>query len=212
MTSDEPHLRDSYSRMSEPELFELARTYDTLTDTAQSALRTEFALRNLLPPLVDEPEYPTSSNLVTVRRYRDLSEGIVARSLLQSLGLRAELRDENLIRLDWQISNFIGGLRLQVPAADAATAEELLSQPVIDPIPMNETADPDSDPDEYVQPRCPHCGSNEISFEGHSRAAALTSLYVLSLPLPPGPETWLCHACGTRWQDLQEPEEDEPRS
>jgi hypothetical protein len=209
MSSDQLNPGETYSLMSEQELLALARSYETLTDAAQAALRAEFARRNLLPPFIDEPE-PADSPLVTIRRYRDLSEGIVARSLLQSAGLRAELRDENLIRLDWQISNFIGGLRLQVPAYDAATAEELLSQSVIDPIPLGRTGDPETDENDFVQPRCPHCGSNEISFEGRSRAAALTSLYMLAIPLPTGPETWLCNACGTRWQDMEHPEDDEP--
>lgn len=54
------------------------------------------------------------AHLTTIRRFRDLSEAIVARSLLESGGIEAYLCDENLVRLDWQISNFIGGIRLQV--------------------------------------------------------------------------------------------------
>jgi hypothetical protein len=68
--------------------------------------------------------------LVTLRRYRDLSEAIVARSMLEAAGIAAWLRDENLVRLEWQISNFIGGIRLQVDLSEAEAAEELLSQPI----------------------------------------------------------------------------------
>jgi hypothetical protein len=50
--------------------------------------------------------------LTTIRRCRDLSEAIVARSLLESSGIDVNLCDENLVRLDWQVSNFIGGIRL----------------------------------------------------------------------------------------------------
>ncbi len=133
---------------------------------------------------------------MTLRRYRDLSEAIVARSLLESAGIVVYLYDENLVRLEWQISNFIGGIRLQVEEADAAAANDLLDQPVPDPIPFEGA-------DDFTQPNCPRCGSIDIVFEGASRAAALTSLYFLSLPMPPGRETWRCNACGARWEDTE---------
>src|SRR5580658_4937233 len=110
----------NYAQMNEGELMNLARSYDTLVEDAQTALRAEFARRRLEPPLIDEAandsESVTERKLVTVRRYRDLSEAIVARSLLESAGITVYLRDENLVRLDWQISNAVGGIRLQVEA------------------------------------------------------------------------------------------------
>jgi hypothetical protein len=189
-------LANSYTRMSESELIDLARSYDSLTESAQIALRAEFAKRHLDPPTIDEPENPNASgpNFITVRRYRDLSEAIVARSLLQSAGIRAYLRDENLVRLEWQISNFVGGIRLQVERADETAAAELLTQPIPDKVPFD-------DQDEFDQPLCPRCGSSDITFQGSSRGAALASLYLLSLPLPLGKETWLCNACDARWTD-----------
>ncbi len=42
--------------MAEAELFEIARSYDSLSLDAQTALRAEFTHRNLEPPLVDELE------------------------------------------------------------------------------------------------------------------------------------------------------------
>ena len=195
MDSSVTHFRNLYAAMDQAALLQTARSYDELTDDAQTALRAEFAARGMEAPLVEDDETP--EKLVTVRRYRDLSEGIVARSLLQSAGLRAELRDENLIRLDWQISNFIGGLRLQAPSEDAATAEELLSQAVVDPVPLG-------DGEEFVQPVCPVCGSAQITFEGANRAAAITSLYLVAVPLPTGKETWRCEHCGARWEDTDQ--------
>jgi hypothetical protein len=178
---------------------ELARSYDSLTESAQTVLRGEFAKRLLDPPTIDELEIPAASgpNFITVRRYRDLSEAIVARSLLESAGIGAYLRDENLVRLEWQISNFIGGIRLQVERADEAAAAEILSQPIPDHVPFDEQA-------EFAQPLCPRCGSIDITFQGSSRGAALASLYFLSLPLPTGKETWLCNACDARWIDDRE--------
>jgi hypothetical protein len=136
--------------------------------------------------------------LTTIRRYRDLSEAIVARSLLQSSGIDAHLCDENLIRLDWQISNFIGGLRLQVETVDETDAIALLDAPIPDIIDYDENAIP------FVQPRCPLCHSTDITFEGSSRKAALTSLYLFALPLPLGTTTWLCEHCAHRWSEQEE--------
>lgn len=185
---------ERYSGMSETELVELARGYDSLNDDAQSALRAEFSRRRLEPPLIEENDEGGGRPLVTIARYRDLSEGIVARSLLESAGIAAELRDENLIRLDWQISNFIGGLRLQVESSEEVAAREILAQPVPEEFHFGGLA-------EYEQPRCPRCGSVEITFEGASRGAALASLYVLGVPLPVGRESWRCGACGARWEE-----------
>ena len=170
-----------------------ARSYDEMKRDAQDALRAEFARRNLEPPLVDD-EAVAYRSLVTLKQYRDLSEAIVARSMLEASGIVVYLQDENLVRLDWQVSNFIGGIRLQVDASDVEAAKELLDQPVGDVIDMEGEA-------EFAQPRCPHCGSTDITFEGSSRGAALASLYVLAVPLPTGRETWLCSACETRRED-----------
>jgi hypothetical protein len=193
-------LAARYAAMGEDELMEIAEAYDSLTGMAQSAVRAEFIRRNLEPPFVEdraEPGEPASRKLVTVRRYRDLSEAIVARSLLESAGIAAWIRDENVARMEWQYSNLLGGIRLQVEAGDAETAVELLDQPIPDVIPFDNK-------EEFVQPRCPRCGSIDISFEGADRSAALASVTFLSLPLPLGAESWACEACGARWQETEE--------
>jgi len=135
--------------------------------------------------------------LVTIKRYRDLSEAIVARSLLESAGIVVALCDENLVRLDWQISNFIGGIRLQVDSEDARDAREMIDSPIPDLIDYEGEAAP------YPQPLCPRCGSTNISFQGASRKAALLSLYILSVPAPPGPKTWICGDCDNRWDAVE---------
>src|SRR5271156_1442140 len=132
MQLDPEDIAEGYSKMVEAELLELAQSYDSITDAAQAALRAEFARRDLEPPILDDAEdaAPEQRNLVTLCRYRDLSEAIVARTFLESAGIYVFLRDENLVRLDWQVSNFIGGIRLQVEAKDEAGAAELLRQSI----------------------------------------------------------------------------------
>ena len=138
------------------------------------------------------------AQFTTVRRYRDLSEAIVARSLLESCGIEVNLCDENLARLDWQISNFIGGIRLQVKPDDEQVATQILDSPV------PEFIEYQGDAPSFMQPICPRCGSIDISFEGSSRKAALASLYLISMPLPLGAKSWLCSRCKNRWSDLEE--------
>jgi hypothetical protein len=192
----EPTFADLYRPMSEMELESLAADWHSLIPEARTALAAEFATRNIAftePPLPedDAPEY---RELITIRRYRDLSEAIVARAVIESTGIFCFLKDENLVRLDWQVSNFIGGIRLQVSPADAEAAEAILSQPV-----PSEFSIPDQPG--FEQPRCPRCTSTDITWERQGRKAALASLYLFSLPLPRGSESWHCNSCDLRWTD-----------
>jgi Putative prokaryotic signal transducing protein len=187
--------------MSEHELQSLLADLHSLVPDARSALAAEFASRNLkfdAPPI---QVYSSSQfrELVTIRRYRDLSEALVARAVIESAGIFCFLKDENLVRLDWQVSNFIGGIRLQVAADDVEAAKEILSQPIPNEIPI---------PDQpgFMQPRCPRCTSTDVSWERRGRKAALAFLYLFSLPMPRGSESWHCHSCDLRWID-DEPEE-----
>jgi hypothetical protein len=193
--SDPVHrFSDEYLRMGEVELLRLAAAYDSLVVPAQDALRGEFSRRGMEPPLIEEPEAVTSQPLVTVRRYRDLSEAIVARSTLESAGIFCFLQDENFLRLDWGAAIALGGLRLQVRPEDMWAAEELLNQPIPESIEYESRA-------QYLQPHCPRCGSIEIAFQGSDRSAALVSTLVLAVPLPFGDKSWRCQACGCRWAD-----------
>ena len=186
-----------YAEMYDAELINVARDLHSLTESAQAALRAEFATRALTMPESAAPEQrPVWRDLVTVGRYRDLTEAEVARSVLESAGIGAEIFDENLSRMNWALTNALGGVRLQVDVADQRTAEELLQQGVPESIAFG--AD-----EEFSQPNCPTCGSLNISFEGASRKAALASLYILSLPLPAGRERWVCSNCGSRWEAPQ---------
>src|SRR5258708_10220527 len=50
--------------------------------------------------------------LVTIRQFRDLPEALLAKGSLESAGIECFLADENLVRLDWFISNFICGSKI----------------------------------------------------------------------------------------------------
>jgi hypothetical protein len=190
-----------YRSLNEAELQHLAANWHTLVPEAQAALRSEFSRRDLdfiEPPPVPDEDPVGYRDLVTLRQYRDLSEAIVARGVVESAGIFCVLKDENFVRLDWQMSNLIGGIRLQVPSDDAEAALAVLSQPIPESIAVAEEP-------EFSQPRCPRCNSVDVSWERQGRKAALISLYLFSLPLPRGGESWHCNACGIRWTDEEGP-------
>jgi len=195
MTPSPEDLAAQYAQMSETELMELARSYDGLLEIAQTALRAEFARRGLEPPLVEEPEEPAFRHLVTVRRYRDLTEAFLGRSLLESAGIAAWIADEHLVRMNWFLSNSVGGMRLQVDESDQAAALEILEQDVPPTIEYGQE-------EPYVQPTCPKCGSAEITLgDGTERGRSLVALYVLAIPVPPREAAWHCEECGAQWVD-----------
>lgn len=198
--SSEPTFANLYRPMSEQELLTLAKDWHSLQEDAQAALAAEFATRLISftePMPLQEEALPEFRDLVTIRRYRDLSEALVARSAVESAGIFCFLKDENTIRLDWQISNMIGGIRLQVAAVDAEAAEAVLNEPIPDVIEFLDEPD-------FQQPRCPRCESTDINYERSSRGSALVSLYLLGLPLPRGSASWNCNKCGLRWEEADD--------
>jgi hypothetical protein len=75
---------------------------------------------------------------VTVETFRDHFPGIVARSALEAADIPCFLRDENTVRMDWGVSNAIGGMRLQVMQQDEESAREVLSGLAIEDLPEDE--------------------------------------------------------------------------
>ena len=127
---------------------------------------------------------------VTVERFRDLSGAIVARGVLEAAGITCFLRDENTVRLDWQISNFIGGMRLQVRTEDEDEARLVLQQLEREP--------PYGDQQSALEPEehCPFCGSSEVHRVERGVGLRAAALWLFSLPLPRGTRFWHCFECG----------------
>src|SRR5437899_7263700 len=100
-----------------------------------------------------------TEELVTLWRYRDLPEALMAKSKLDSEALSCFLADENIVRLNWFWSNVVGGVRLQVAGDDVQTAIELLSEEIPPSFSAEELGE------EYRQPECPTCHSRDVTFE-----------------------------------------------
>ena len=197
---DEQHERqrlvETYAGMSDAELQNLARRPESLTDVAWEALDDELDRRDLELLEEDAPEDHEElelRELVTIRQFRDLPEALLAKGSLESSGIECFLADENLVRLDWFISNFIGGIKLNVRAADAENARNILDEPILEGLYVQGIG-------LYEQPRCPKCQSLDVNFRELDRPIAYMSAF-LRMPMPVQRPAWRCHACDAEWKD-----------
>ncbi len=138
------------------------------------------------PDEVGEPSEP-----IVVRTYRDMTEALTDRMVLEGAGIECYLFDENLIRLDWFLSNLLGGVKLIVRKRDAEEAERLLEQSVPEKFEVDRMG-------QNEQPRCPLCGSLDVSFEGLMKRVAGAGLFI-GLPITVRIKGWNCHSCGHQW-------------
>jgi hypothetical protein len=210
-------LVEYYSQQMDRELEEIAAQAYDLTDIAREALRAEMTRRGLTAALTERapvapilssvpgghPPEPSRAqpfaaeefemqDMVTIRQFRDLPEALFAKGSLESAGIDCSLLDDNMVRLDWFISNLLGGVKLQVRHEDAEVAKQILEQP----IPENFDGPGIG---EYEQPRCPKCQSLDVNFREIAPAAYLST--VVSLPIPFHRRAWRCHFCDSEWED-----------
>jgi Putative prokaryotic signal transducing protein len=189
-------LAANYSAMTDGELQRLALNAESLTELAWDVLEDEMDRRHIdvadeaAPQLNPQLEM---RELVTVRQFRDLPEALLAKGSLESAGIECFLADENLVRLDWFISNFIGGIKLNVRARDAENALQLLDEPILEGLYVQGVG-------LYEQPRCPKCQSLDINFQELDRPIAYMSAF-LRVPLPVQRPAWRCHGCDAEWED-----------
>jgi len=189
--SERERLGKHYAAMTREELQELAENAWSLTDVAREALKSELSRRGLALELRESPPAnPPMPGVVTLRQFRDLPDALLAKSVLDSAGIDSFLQDENTIRLDWLWSNALGGIKLLVREADAADAASLLEQKPGDAF--------ETSSGEYKQPRCPVCGSTDVSFGVKGRSLSYATVAV-GVPLPVSRRGWRCTSCGHEW-------------
>lgn len=194
-------LAANYAGMTDGELQRLAQNAESLTEWAWDALEDEMDRRLLKYPEESATECRQEmelQELVTVRQFRDLPEALLAKGCLESVGIGCFLGDDNLVRLDWFISNFIGGIKLKVKAADVEDARQVLDEPILEGLYVQGVG-------LYEQPRCPKCRSLDVNFKELDRPIAYMSAF-LRVPLPVQRRAWHCHACDAEWEDDGHPD------
>jgi hypothetical protein len=186
-------LADNYAAMADGELLRLAQTPESLTDLAWDALEEELDRRELQSPAPIERHELQVQELATIRKFRDLPEALLAKGCLESAGIECFLADENLVRMDWFISNFIGGIKLNVRVSDAENARQLLDEPILEGLYVQGVG-------LYEQPRCPNCQSLDVNFQELHRPIAYISAF-LRVPMPVQRPAWHCHNCDAEWEE-----------
>jgi hypothetical protein len=208
-----------YTGQMDGELEKVATQAHELTDLAREALKAEIARRGLGVDLVESapvvedppvmpgdpppPETPPEPlaldgefelrDLVTIRKFRDLPEALLAKGSLESAGIDAVLTDDNVVRLDWFWSNLMGGIKLNVDRENAEAANSILDQPIPENFDVAGIG-------EYQQPHCPRCQSLDVTFRELDRPVAYVSAY-FNVPIPLRRRAWRCHACRSEWED-----------
>lgn len=123
-----------------------------------------------------------------IAAFPTLDQAYLAVSRLESAGIKAELRDEATITLNWFHSPAIGGVKIVVPESDVAAAQEILRMPPI----------------EEGMMVCPYCGSTEVTFRTLNPAGAV--LLATGLPVPLPLQTADCRKCGKSFDVKSHPD------
>jgi hypothetical protein len=180
-----------YDEMSDDALLELANSNDELVPAAEAALEVELERRGL-QVTAQNTSVAEHRDLVLIERFRDLTAAQLAQGALESAGIDAVLRDENVVRLDWFYSNAIGGIRLEVDRENAESATEILNQQI--------PASFEADGEEFHRSLCPACQSPDTEFESISKPLSVTTMW-LGFPIPVPKNKWHCSACGLEWEE-----------
>ena len=162
-------------------------------------LEDELDKRNLESPVEDAKPHDRMDlqTLVTIRQFRDLPEALLAKGCLESTGIECFLGDENLVRLDWFISNFVGGSEALCAARRCRDARKMLDEPILEGLYVQGIG-------LYEQPRCPKCQSLDVNFRELDRPIAYLSAF-LRVPMPVQRKAWRCHGCDAEWEDDETP-------
>lgn len=183
-----------YSAMSDEELGQIFESGDELSAAAEEALQAEMARRGLeIAPPGGEDVFEFNET-VTLRQFRDLPEALLAKGSLESAGIQAYLVDDNMIRMDWFISNLLGGIKLKVRVEDQEAASEILNQPIPEMLDVEGVGS-------IEQPKCPQCQSLDITHEELNKPVSYMAAYA-GVPIPVHKKGWTCHACGNSWEEL----------
>ena len=139
--------------------------------------------------------------LITIARFSHPEEAYIIAARLESEGISSFVADEHTIKVNWLLSNAIGGVRLQVRESDAAETKRIL-----------DLTEPNIQAAASSEERCPKCNSANIQYE-RFYLRPIFVLWLLTFPLsPPAPyiggftlpflkRKWRCKTCGHQWKN-----------
>jgi rubredoxin len=135
---------------------------------------------------------------VAVASFSQPVEAHLARTKLESEGIPCVVGDENLIRVDWLLSNAVGGVKLMVPRSEVERARDAL-RPRPRLVVVAERGEP-SDGDLI----CPRCRSDDVYYSRYNRRIAGVFILLLGFLIPWRDRRWACTQCGYEWKTARE--------
>jgi hypothetical protein len=192
---DSERIAAVYSAMSDGELEKVATTGYELNEIARQVLEAEISRRALSIAIAASPgvDVYELNETVTVRKFRDLPEALLAKGSLESAGIAAYLVDDNMVRIYWLYSNLVGGIKLTVHPEDVEAATEILNQPIPETFEVEGVG-------QYEQPKCPRCHSLDVNYRELNKLVSYGSLY-FGIPIPLQTRAWTCHPCRYEWEE-----------
>jgi len=192
--------------MSEDELDELAVDFGDLTETAKQALRSEMRSRGLddpaAPTISVKPPIPLSNGSASVapeseaedndasRDYTwktvlcecsDYKEAWRIHAALARAGIESWIeRQGSKYPTPWVGEFMTGELQILVAADQLNQARAIAARP----IPQDIVDESNTEVPEFVEPKCPMCGSDDVVLEGVDTE-----------------NRWRCELCDAEWTD-----------
>ena len=132
---------------------------------------------------------------VKVASFSQPFEAHLARTRLEAEGIACVVSDEYLVRVDWFLSNAVGGVKLMVPAGEAARARDVLR-----PRPrLVAVADAGTRADGEMI--CPRCRCDDVYYTRYNRRLAGVFILLLGFLIPWRDRRWSCKQCGYAWKE-----------
>lgn len=124
-------LQATYRDLIDEELVRLLQS-GTLTDLAVEVAEGELRERGITPPVPEtvveeDPVDEVPDVLVTVARFSKPMDAHILRMRLEADGIPAVIADEHMVRVNWFLSNALGGVRVQVPSRRLQETHEVMA-------------------------------------------------------------------------------------
>jgi hypothetical protein len=130
MTNDPLALAKYFHEISDRELLQRCSA-DSLTDAARSIAYTELVSRGLaLPAIVTAAAVqsePYEGDFETVAQFFNPIDAFLLAGCLEAAGIPPVVADSNLVQLNSLLAIAVGGIRIRVPAARVAEAQEIMA-------------------------------------------------------------------------------------
>ena len=130
--------------------------------------------------------------LKTIAMFYTISDAHIARSKLESAGVKSFLFDENMVSANFLYANAVGGIKLKVLEDDEETALLFLNENTFAPTDVKSNS-------EYKN-YCPECKSENTGFCLPSIFEVFGGFFAFGVPLWLRRKKRRCHDCGHSWK------------